>query len=255
MSPNTPKRRTVDSSMRSFSASSLWLILAVGTAFAPPAHAHRMNKSKAIWDAWVQKNTLEMTLRLAPTDLQQLMTTAWSQAPQEGEGKPTDPDAPVFDVVRRGFTVLNNGQPCAFQPLNVRKEHDMIIRARWLCEAPLDRLEVSTDLLRRLPDRHQHQVRFRVEGRERPIQTLTRINHQFRHRFVPQEPDRAPTIATQPVAKAAPSPARTAGERAGRRIDCVCFGWDHLLLLLGLLVIIHSLRGRRKRKPPDNSVR
>lgn len=247
MSPNTPKRRTVDSFMRSFNACFLALCVAVGIAFAPPAHAHRMNKSKTIWDAWVQKSTIEMTLRLAPADLQQLMVTTWANRPPKGDAKPEDPQKPVFDVVQRGFTVRNNGQPCTYQPLTVRKEHDMIVRARWLCEAPLVRLDVSADLLRRLPDQHQHQVRIRVEGRERPIQTLTRTNHQFRHRFAPQKPDRAPTMATQSTDTAVPSPARTAEELAGRGSDRMSVGWDHLLLLLGLLVILYSLKGLRKR--------
>jgi len=206
-----------------------------------------MNKSSAVWDAWVEKSTLEMTLRLAPSDLQQLMATDWAKAPTQDDSKDADPNHAVFAVVQHGFKVLNDGKSCGFQALSVRKQHDMIIRARWLCEAPLDRLDVSGNLLARLPADHQHRFRFRVEGRQQPVQTWTRTHHRFHHRFVVQEPatPSPATSNTKTMSSASSHPDAPNQEETEGMGD----GWKALLFFLGILLTVYGVRALWKRRP------
>ncbi len=121
-------------------------------------------------------------------------------------------------------SVTSGGRPCAVTLTDaaVTELDGLLVAGRWACEGPADRLELP--LLDDLSRGHRHVARL-VTGKVTQDRVLDRDTRALAIE---------PSGETPPVAKS-PSPSTPSFFRLG--VEHIVTGWDHLLFLLGLVLV------------------
>jgi len=220
----------------------LCLIILLWTTDA--ALAHRMNISRSVWDAWPQKNAVEMTIRLAPSDVQQILLSTSRDEP--APLRPTEARwrNQVKDQLGALMTASNAEEACRLQPLDIRLEHDVVFRFRWLCPSTLTRFSATFSWLEHLPHAHKHSVRARQAGTENPaiLMTPQRSSHDWvLAASDAKAPSQTPPIRPDPAHKTAHAETDNFGSYLWIGVAHAALGWDHFLFLLALLLAFQSV--------------
>jgi hydrogenase/urease accessory protein HupE len=201
------------------------LLILAGLA-AGPMQAHDPGLSSAT--LWLQQGRLQATLSFAPADIEALLPMDL-----DGDGQPSEAEfeqtrAVLERFVREGIQVNFDGERAAPSELSIERTDDkrgrnIEIQLGFPGKADASRLSLRNALLPELPLGHRQYVTL-FDGDANPVAEalLDRSNNLFE-----AELDRGQVAASS----------RTFGDFFVLGVEHILTGYDHLLFLLGLLVV------------------
>ncbi len=212
----------------------LWALLLFATSIE--AQAHRVNISQSIWHAWPGKGAVEMTLRIAPADIQQILLRtpvpwAYPLVPASEEWRKH-----AQQMLQDNMAGSNDGQSCRIQALDARIEHDLVVRFRWLCPPPIRAFVAQLHWLDALPAAHSHRLRAYKEGRLDQQLALSGAQHTHRWSFESKSYQRKPTPPIRPTPTIPTAVKHTFYSGFSNGFDPLLLSGYPLLFALGLLL-------------------
>jgi hydrogenase/urease accessory protein HupE len=177
--------------------------------FGGPAAAHEVGVSRSTWQAdRAHPERVQVELALA-------------------RGEALEPTSPAFSVHQ-------GGRPCPGRVLDVgpAEADGVVVRADFTCDEPVATLDVRADFLERLAPGHRHLLSTAdapgplvLHGRERTASL-----------------NLAPATASSASASGAAASAFDLGAVVTLGVEHILTGFDHLVFLLGLLLVGGRLR-------------
>ncbi len=213
--------------------------MAFGTAMltllaAAPARAHEVGLSRGVYTA--RGSAVAAELGFARAELRTLVP----ELDVDGDGALADGElagglgllqARVVDAM----VLTGDGQACAGEAESAKltEADGAVLAARFTCAAPPTTLTLTLPLLETLAFGHRHIVQIGPAGA--PADSLT---DAVLHRRAP-----AVTVTLASAGEAAPEPAsRPVGAYFVLGLEHILIGFDHLVFLLGLVVLGGRLR-------------
>jgi hydrogenase/urease accessory protein HupE len=134
-------------------------------------------------------------------------------------------------VLLRGIVVSSDGKPCAgaIDEIGAAQPAGTAYKARFICDPPRQRIEVRAAFFDRLPEGHRHAIRLQ-QGPRSVEDILYR-----RHDTLTLAADDGPSRGT-------PSAVAGMGGLLRMGLEHILTGYDHLLFLLGLVLVGGRLR-------------
>jgi hydrogenase/urease accessory protein HupE len=136
-------------------------------------------------------------------------------------------------VILQGVRVRGDGEACAgtFEEARLEAEDGVLLRLRWRCAPPPKQATVTVDLLQELPLGHRHLAHSSSGGVS--SDALLSLKSRTITLAAPDAP--APSAASEP-------PRRGPSSFFPMGVEHILEGWDHLVFLLGLVLVGGSLR-------------
>jgi hydrogenase/urease accessory protein HupE len=211
------------------------LIVALALLVAAPLAAHDPGLSSAT--LWLQQQRLTATLTFAPSDLETLLPMDLDGDGQVSDAEFQETRAVLERFAREGVQVSLDGELVSPAESSVERTADqrgrnIEIQLRFPARADAEQLTLRNALLPDLPAGHRHYVTLLDESANLVGETLLdRTNNVFE-------------ISLQHSNGAASS--RSFGEFFVLGVEHIVTGYDHLLFLLGLLVVGGSFASAAK---------
>jgi hydrogenase/urease accessory protein HupE len=202
------------------------MLLAVVFLAGAPLGAHDPGLSSST--LWLHEDRLQATLAFAPADMEALLPMDLDRDGQLSKAEFEETRAVLERFVREGVQVSLNGESVAANELTVEHTADQRgpnfeIRLRFPGRADISHVSVRNALLPELPLGHRHYVMLFDDGANLVAEALLdRSNTTFEASL-----DRREHAGSS----------RSFGDFFVLGVEHILTGYDHLLFLLGLLVV------------------
>jgi len=216
------------------------LLLALGTNGV--ASGHRLATSRGQWEVDVATATVTAAVTLDVTAVQAVSGVRPPESPAARPAWRHRQKARVLQGFARTVSVRLEGASCVAEGLGLEGERgeDLIVfRLRWTCPRTGGELRLRLPFIEKIAEDHTHIADFGADN----VVLLTVEEPEYRLRMAPA----AGTSSSSPPQAAAVEPASNPprkldfGGMVWLGLDHIATGWDHILFLLALLLVVGRL--------------